>query len=156
MSFLRPANRAEASDSFARLTATGTTVASIIYGLKVAEEFLPEAWANAAELAQLVGGAGLVLVFMPLAFAIKSRFGSAEDNPWRSDSFMGSMLRKAALFAFTATFISLVLASALGHALLSQLTAETAVDGTISFTLAAFSLAFFVMNRNDDADGEAA
>jgi hypothetical protein len=155
MSFLNPSSRAEASDSLAILTGAGTALAGLIYAAKVVEVYAGGAMATWLDNAQLAGGIAVLAVFLPLFYYLKTRFGGTAVNPWKGDDFFGAVLRRAAMTAFCAVMLGMIVLTTLDMLLLSRVSAETLVDGLIAFALFVFSVSFFVLGRSP-GDGGAA
>ena len=153
MSFLKPSSRAEASDSLAILTATGTGLASLVYFAKVMEAYTGSPVSSWLDTAQLIGGLAVLVVLLPLFYHLKTGFGGAAVDPWKGDEFFGTVLRRAALTAFCAMMLGMILLTLLGDHLLSQVAAPVLLDGMIACALLVFSLSFFLLGRVEHGAG---
>ena len=153
MSFLNPNSRAEASDSLALLTGCGSGLAALIYAFKVAEVYASGGWAGWLDAAQLMGGVLVLLVFLPLFYFLKTRFGGTAVSPWKSDSFFGAVLKRAGLAAFGIVLVSMIILTTLDRLVLSNLSAAVLLDALIALALIGFSASFFLLGRET---GEAA
>jgi hypothetical protein len=150
MSFLNPRSAAEASDSLAGLTSAVLGLAAIVYSVNVIEIFVSQATADLLGRAQLAGGVLMILIYAPLLLFFKSRGGRPPGKP-AQNSYLGTLFRQAALTAFSLTLVAMLVLSMLVDRVFEQMSAETAIDLMITFALAIFALAFFVINRLGDA-----
>ena len=144
MSFLKPANGAEAGDRLAILTALGAGAAALVHSINVFETLTGPAMAEALGLVQLMGGVLIAAVFAPLFVWFKLRAGAPRINPWKSESFFGDVARRAGMTAFAAALLSFVVMSTLDRFLLSRISAEVMLDIAITLLLGAFALAFLI------------
>lgn len=150
MSFLNPRSAAEASDSLAGLTSAVLGLAAIVYSVNVIEIFVSQATADLLGQAQLAGGVLMISIYAPLLLFFKSRGGRPPGKP-AQNSYLGTLFRQAALTAFSLTLVAMLVLSMLVDRVFEQMSAETAIDLMITFALAVFALAFFVINRLGDS-----
>lgn len=136
---------AEAKDRLATATALATAMAAITYSLNVVTLYVTESTAGILDKVQLAGGFLIVAIFLPLFLFLKSRI--RQDQASSSEGFIGAVFRKSGFAAFGITLMGMVILSMLNETLLSQITAETAVDIIITFALAIFSVSFFIISR---------
>ncbi|WP_138511492.1 hypothetical protein [Maricaulis alexandrii] len=148
MSFLNPSSRAEASDSLALLTACGTGLVALIYAFKVAEAYASSGLASWLDIVQLVGGVLVLLVFLPLFYFLKTRFGGTTVSPWKSDSFFGTVLKRAGLAAFGLVLMSMIILTTMDRLVLANVTPEVLLDALIALALIGFSASFFLLGRD--------
>ncbi len=159
MSYFKPGGKAEATDRLADITGLAVGFVAIIKMLSVAQNYVPAGTADMLDAAQMVGGAVILAIYLPLFIYFKTRFGTETMNPWTSDSFVASVLKQAGLTAFSVLLLAMVVLSMLDKTVLANVSAEILLDGIIAVALAAFSVAFFAYNRagaSEDGSGDGA
>jgi predicted neutral ceramidase superfamily lipid hydrolase len=153
MSYFRPGSKAEVTDRLAELTGVAVGLAALIYAINVVQGFAAPAVVMTLDAVQVVGGLAILGVYLPLTIWFKTRFAGVILNPWKSDGFMGAALKRAGLFAFSATVVFMIVLSMLNRLVLSRISSETLLDLVLAVALLVFAVCFFLFGR-DGAEGE--
>ena len=148
MSFLKPRNASEAADLIANATGCALGLAAIIYVSKVAEDMLQNDIASLLDYVQIGCAALLVLAYLPFMISIKARFGGLGVNPWKSESFLATSMRKAAWTTVGVLLICLTLMSTMDNLILSRISSEQAVDVTLAVLFASLCASFFIYSND--------
>ncbi|MEQ8404102.1 MAG: hypothetical protein RKE49_03315 [Oceanicaulis sp.] len=152
MSYFRPSNGAEASDRLAMLTAFAAGFAALVHSLNIWQAYVNADLAAALEMIQLVGGAAVLMIFLPLFIWFKLRRGAPAMNPWKDDGYLGAVVKRAGFTAFAGLLVAALALSTLSKRLLPLISGEIMLDIVISAALALFSLSFFIFSSGPDGD----
>jgi hypothetical protein len=93
----------------------------------------------------------LILAIPTVARSIKIKRQRTFDI-FEEGGYMGAMFQKAAARAFIVTYAITVLLAALNNKVLSHLTAEDLAYIVLTYSLAAFSIVFFILTRTNSDD----
>lgn len=153
MSYFNPENRAEASDRLAVLTGVATGFAALFHSVNVWETLVSPAMAEVLQTVQLIGGVTFLMIFLPLFIWFKRARFAPVINPWKGESFLSDALRRAGFTGFAVMLVAGFVLQMLDRLLLSQITAATMLDISISAALALFCLSFFLYAFGPEGDG---
>lgn len=158
MSFLNPKTSAEAGDRMAVLTGFATGFAAVVHSINVWRALVGPDLAAALDAVQMAGGILIVALFLPLFIWFKLGRSAPAMNPWKSDSYLGSVAKRAGFTAFAGLLLAGVVLSTLSTRLLPLISGEMMLDMMISAALGLFSLSFFIFSSGPDGDayGDAA
>lgn len=152
VSYFKPGSRAEVTDRVADLTALAAGLAALIYVIGVVEPYVPSAAAGLLDIVQLVAGIVILAGYLPLLTYFKTRFGGEPINPWKSDGFIGAVVKRAGFTAFSLLILFMVVLTTLEKTVLSRISAAILLDGVIAFALLAFSIAFLAFSRSGTSE----
>ena len=154
MSDRKPLSSAQFVDRFMTRTATGVLLVSLAYAATTVEYFAPETLAFYLDkLALILGLLAVVIVFPQFVQLIRRRtkLGIGKNEP---EGFVIEVYKRAAERAFSLTFIFLLFMDVMTDRGLAGLPAEVVVETIIAFSLAIFSLSFFIFNRAFDGEDD--
>lgn len=147
MSFLKPSNASEAADLMITMTGFVLGLAALMFASKVMETFFEGSVASVLDYVQLACAGIVLLGYMPFMISMKSRFGLSV-NPWKSESFLASSMRKAAWTTVGVLLLSLTLLSTLDNLVLSQISSEVAVDVVLFILFISLCVSFFIFSND--------
>lgn len=150
----KPPNTALLLERFMQRTALGVFLLALRYGMTAAGPLLGEELMALVRYLQLALSLLIVLLVLPAFWHyLKLRRQRRADcaNP---DSFVLEMFRRAALIAFSYSFVLLVLLDLVSRKSLVYLSAPLVINLVLSFMLAVFSISFYLLSRLDEPDDD--
>ena len=140
---------AQIIDSSMQRIALGVFLMALAYTMSAAMFVASPGVAELLDKLQLgLGILVLLIVFPAFLRIVKLRRRSGSDCE-ESDSYIVAMFRKASAKAFSLTFVFLVVMQIVTEKLQTDLPASFFVNLILAFTLAVFSIGFFMLVRSD-------
>jgi hypothetical protein len=143
-------DKAEAVDDFIGRVAIIMIVMSVNFTLTAWQYVASEAAGEIIDKIQMVSLLLAGAWIMPSFLRLKM---SGANEMFTSDSYIASVFKKAAVKAFSLTYLFLVVAEIAARADWLNVPSEFYLSGALAFTTATFSVAFFFFSHSEDYVG---
>lgn len=153
MTTRKPISAAEKADQHHNLIVSGLFMFSIGYGLSAAVYCLTGPMAEYVDLASdIVAMVGFVIIIVSVFWKFRTTTAAERRQYFEVDSYTAQMFQKAGFKAWMLTFVSLVMFKAFGGSLFEGLPPEFFIVAVLCISIGAFSIAFFLLNRDFSDD----
>jgi hypothetical protein len=143
-------NRAQEIENIAKKFAWLLLILAILFLSNAIETLIPDTVTPYIDYFQIPCAILILLISIPVVRSsiLVKRTGSYDM--FEDGGYIGAMFQKAAAKAFIFTYAITVILAVLDNLVLNHLTAENFAYIVLTYSLTAFSIAFFILTRDSD------
>lgn len=145
---------AEFIDHFLRRSALGMLLLALAYGAATLALLVGPVLAVWLGYVQLGLSLAILAVVLPVFLRFVRRRASKASGCGEADSYLVAQFQRASAWAFSASFIGLVVLEVVVRKWYPALPAGLALNAILCLSLAVMSLAFLLLDRQNDAEEE--